>query len=260
MCELLGMSANVPTDLCFSFAGLTRRGGETGPHRDGWGVVFYEGRGVQAFHDAMPSAESRLAEVVQTHPIKSEIALCHIRQANVGEVSLANTHPFKRELWGRYWTFAHNGQLSEFRGEIGRYEPVGTTDSEAVFCDLLNRIARDVPRDAERDDLIHHIVACCRDYARYGVFNLLLSNGDWLFTYCTSKLVCITRRAPFGPARLKDADVTVDFGTQTTPDDVVSVIATEPLTTDEIWDRYEPHEWRLWMAGEVVQKGFCVEG
>ncbi len=26
MCELLGMSANVPTDICFSFAGLIQRG------------------------------------------------------------------------------------------------------------------------------------------------------------------------------------------------------------------------------------------
>jgi len=27
------MSANTPTDLCFSFAGLRRRGGACGPHR-----------------------------------------------------------------------------------------------------------------------------------------------------------------------------------------------------------------------------------
>ena len=40
MCELLGMSANVPTDICFSFAGLMRRGGQTGPHADGWGIAF----------------------------------------------------------------------------------------------------------------------------------------------------------------------------------------------------------------------------
>ena len=43
MCELLGMSANVPTDICFSFAGLMKRGGETGPHKDGWGIAFFEG-------------------------------------------------------------------------------------------------------------------------------------------------------------------------------------------------------------------------
>ena len=35
MCELLGMSANVPTDICFSFTGLVQRGGGTGPHKDG---------------------------------------------------------------------------------------------------------------------------------------------------------------------------------------------------------------------------------
>ncbi len=37
MCELLGMSANVPTDICFSFTGLVQRGGGTGPHKDGSG-------------------------------------------------------------------------------------------------------------------------------------------------------------------------------------------------------------------------------
>ena len=45
MCELLGMSANVPTDICFSFTGLVQRGGGTGPHKDGWGITFYEGKG-----------------------------------------------------------------------------------------------------------------------------------------------------------------------------------------------------------------------
>lgn len=49
MCELLGMSANVPTDICFSFRGLMRRGGETGPHRDGWGIAFYEVKGCEHF-------------------------------------------------------------------------------------------------------------------------------------------------------------------------------------------------------------------
>ena len=39
MCELLGMSANVPTDICFSFTGLVQRGGGTGPHKDGWGIT-----------------------------------------------------------------------------------------------------------------------------------------------------------------------------------------------------------------------------
>lgn len=39
MCELLGMSANVPTDISFSLSGLIPRGGQTGPHKDGWGSL-----------------------------------------------------------------------------------------------------------------------------------------------------------------------------------------------------------------------------
>ncbi|RML78833.1 Glutamine amidotransferase, partial [Pseudomonas syringae pv. maculicola] len=36
--------------------------------------------------------------MVQRYPIKSEVVIGHIRQANVGKVCLSNTHPFVREL------------------------------------------------------------------------------------------------------------------------------------------------------------------
>ncbi len=145
MCELLGMSANVPTDIVFSFTGLMQRGGGTGPHRDGWGIAFYEGRGVRLFRDPLASVDSEVARLVQRFPIKSETVIGHIRQANVGKVGLSNTHPFIRELGGRYWTFAHNGQLADFQPKPGFYRPVGETDSEAAFCDLLNRVRRAFP-------------------------------------------------------------------------------------------------------------------
>ncbi len=93
MCELLGMSANVPTDICFSFTGLMQRGGRTGPHRDGWGgITFYEGKGFRTFKDPKPSCESQIAELVQNYPIKSRAVVSHIRQANRGGVNLENTH------------------------------------------------------------------------------------------------------------------------------------------------------------------------
>jgi len=255
MCELLGMSANTPTDLCFSFSGLTRRGGETGPHSDGWGVAFYEGKGVRAFHESSASASSEIAYVVETHPIKSETAICHIRQANVGHVCLANTHPFTRELWGRYWVFAHNGQINNFQHRPGIYEPVGDTDSEAIFCDLMNHLRDNLCRNKTPQQLAEALVSLAQEYASRGVFNCLLSNGDWLFTFCSTKLASITRRAPFGPAQLKDADVTIDFEAETTPNDVVSIIATAPLTSDEAWDIYQRGEWKLWQGGEVIASG-----
>ena len=92
MCELLGMSANVPTDICFSFTGLVQRGGGTGPHKDGWGITFYEGKGCRTFKDPQPSFQSPIAKLVQDYPIKSCSVVAHIRQANRGRVALENTH------------------------------------------------------------------------------------------------------------------------------------------------------------------------
>ena len=131
MCELLAMSANVPTDICFSFSGLMQRGGNTGPHKDGWGITFYEGKGCRSFKDPLPSAESAIANLVKEYPIKSESVICHIRQANSGEISLENTHPFIRQIWGRHWTYAHNGQLKDIHNTLNvKYHiPVGETDS-----------------------------------------------------------------------------------------------------------------------------------
>lgn len=138
MCELLGMSANVPTDIHFSLSGLIPRGGETGPHKDGWGITFYEGMGCRTFKDARACCNSPVARFVRDYPVKSEAVIAHIRQANRGVVSLENTHPFTRELWGRNWTYAHNGQLSGYEHlPTGFFTPVGQTDSEHAFCWLL---------------------------------------------------------------------------------------------------------------------------
>lgn len=255
MCELLGMSANVPTDIVFSFTGLMQRGGRTGPHRDGWGIGFYEGRGLRLFQDPRASSESEVAQLVQRYPIKSEVVIGHIRQANVGRVCLANTHPFVRELWGRNWCFAHNGQLAGFQSTPGFYRPIGDTDSEAAFCELLNRLRTEFAEARPVETLLPSLVGACAAFTRHGVFNCLLSDGDWLFSFCSSKLAYITRRAPFGPAQLKDADMRVDFQAETTPNDVVTVLATEPLTENENWSLYQPGEWRLWRGGECVAQG-----
>ena len=260
MCELLGMSANVPTDICFSFAGLMRRGGEIGPHKDGWGVAFYEGKGLRCFHDASPCHSSAIARLIEHYPIKSENVICHIRQANVGGVSLANTHPFTRELWGHYWAFAHNGQLAGFHPSAGPYSAVGDTDSERIFCHLLNTLASRYSAPPRLDELTQTLSECCAPLLPLGVCNLMLSNGEWLFTLCTSKLHWITRRAPFGPAQLSDLELEVDFKQHTTANDIVTVIATEPLTSNEQWEAYQSGEWMLWQKGEIVLRGLLPTG
>ncbi|MGB0672133.1 MAG: class II glutamine amidotransferase [Rhodospirillales bacterium] len=242
MCELLGMSANVPTDIRFSFSGLMQRGGQTGPHKDGWGIAFYEGRACRLFHDPRPSCESEVARLVQRYAIKSLNVVSHIRKATHGRVCLENTHPFVRELWGRAWTFAHNGKLKGLKSRpLTHYKPIGTTDSEYAFCWLMDRIRERWPDRPPRDaTLVRYVTRLCRDLAGHGTFNMLLSDSRLLFCFCGTRLSWITRRAPFGEASLIDAEMTVDFAAETTPNDVVTVVATRPLTDDEVWTDLKP--------------------
>lgn len=247
------MSANTPTDICFSFAGLMRRGGQTGPHGDGWGVAFYDGKGCRAFHDHAPSCDSELARFVRDYSIKSKTVVCHIRRANRGQVSLENTHPFTRELWGRLWVFAHNGQLSGIkRRPLDLYRPVGTTDSEHAFCWMLDRLRARWDRFPSRRALAAEIGRLARDLAGLGVFNMLLTEGRDLYCHCGTNLAWLTRRAPFGAATLLDEDLTVDFEKETTPDDVVTVVATRPLTANEEWRVMERGSYVVFRDGEVV--------
>lgn len=255
MCELLAMSANIPTDICFSFSGLMQRGGNTGPHKDGWGVTFYEGKGCRSFKDPMPSAQSPIAKLVTEYPIKSEAVICHIRQANSGEVCLENTHPFTRQMWGKNWTYAHNGQLNNYQEKllVKLHIPVGETDSELAFCWMLDQLHFKFGEIEPNAEVLYSFIAgLSQQIDRLGVFNVILTNGEHLFAYCSNHLHWITRMAPFGQASLIDAEMMVDFKKETTANDIVTVIATRPLTDDEKWHKMSPQQWQLFCLGEVV--------
>ena len=253
MCELMGMSANVPTDVRFSFAALSKRGGATGPHRDGWGIAFYEGRGTRAFHDPQPSAQSEIARLLRDYPLKSEIVIAHVRRANRGRVALENTHPFTRELWGRAWTFAHNGQLKGVKKRpLDAYRPIGSTDSEHAFCWLLGRLRKRFKTMPSQAALDRALGALCEDLSQLGVFNMLMSEGRTLFAFCNKKLFYIVRQAPFGVATLVDEDLRVDFAAETTPTDRVAVVASNPLTRDEVWSELPLGKLSAFRAGRLA--------
>lgn len=258
MCELLGMSANVPTDICFSFAGLMQRGGKTGPHRDGWGISFYEKRGLREFRDAFPSCNSEIANLVRNYPIKSHIVISHIRQANAGRVCLENTHPFTRELWGKYWTFAHNGQLKGIKKKkLNYYFPVGTTDSEHAFCWIMDQIRSAFPKKPRSNRAVAQLVyRLSAELQTLGVFNMLLTDSCHLYCHCSSKLNWLTRQSPFDRASLRDDEITVNFREKTTPDDIVTLIATEPLTDNESWIRMTSGQLAVFKNG-ILEHSFA---
>lgn len=256
MCQLLGMNANTPTDIVFSFEGFRKRGGLTDHHEDGFGIAFFEQGGVRLLQDNAPSAHSPVGDLVRHYPIKSMNVVSHIRRATQGANTLANTHPFMRELWGEYWVFAHNGQLNlsnlnKVTGQTRCFAPVGTTDSEMAFCYILNQLQTRFANKPADDELFPALNELCQELSECGLFNCLISNGDWQLCFANTLLFYITRQAPFGTAHLIDIEHAIDFGDVTTPNDVVTMFATLPLTENETWHQLYTNECLIFKEGVI---------
>ncbi|UUX95874.1 class II glutamine amidotransferase [Aquabacterium sp. J223] len=247
MCQLLGMNANTPTDIVFSFTGLATRAVE---HKDGFGAAFFEDAGVRLFTDHASARQSPVADFLKRYPIGSLNVIAHIRKATQGSVALRNTHPFLRELWGRHWVMAHNGDLKGFRPRLhGAFRPVGETDSEHAFCWLLQELSKAHASVPPTTELTATLAELLPQAAAHGSFNLLLSDGRALWAHASTSLHWLQRCHPFRAARLKDEDLSIDFARVTTPQDRVVVVATEPLTDDECWTALQPGELQCFVDG-----------
>ncbi len=260
MCQLLGMNCATPTDITFSFRGFSQRAGITSDHCDGFGIAFFEDKACRLFVDNQSAVESPIAELIRNYPIKSRNVIAHIRKATQGKINLENSHPFSRELWGRQWIFAHNGDLHGFQPELtGRFSPVGNTDSELAFCYLLEQMVKRFGySEPTLDQVFDLLLEISPKIAEHGTFNFCLSNGQALFSYAITKLHWLVREFPFQPAQLIDIDVEVDFSEVTTPEDRVAVITTEPLTQNEVWTAFEPGEMILFQYGRPIRAAKTV--
>ena len=259
MCQLLGMNSRLPASLTLSFTGFSQRGGCTDHHADGWGIAFFEsdgsdpGRGVRYFVDKEGAATSPIAQMLRNYPIKSHNVVAHVRKATVGAVNLENCHPFVRELWGRYWVFAHNGDLKDYAPALhGNFHPVGSTDSELAFCWLLQELAKSHAGVPSVDELTLTLAELVPQIARHGSFNFLLSNGQALWAHASTKLHYVLRQHPFTEVHLKDDDVSVDLSELNGPQDRLAIVVTEPLTTNEDWVAMAAGELRVFIEGSTT--------
>lgn len=243
MCELFAMSASHPTDVNQSLTLLRPRGGELGPHSDGWGVAFYEGRAARIFKEPVPAAESRCLAFIADYDFQSTMVIAHIRKANpekIGRTS-ANTHPFEREWNGRSWVFAHNGILPGVRTNpefaARRFRPLGETDSEQAFCALMDAIAA-AHADARAEPSPNAIVETIRPtvdrLAELGEFNFMLGNGESLIVHAHTNLHELRRHCRVDGCQRE-----------------VALIATMPLT-DEHWVKLAPRSIHIYTDGRGV--------
>ncbi len=262
MCQLLGMNCNGSAAITFSFTGFAARGGRTADHADGWGIAYYQGSGCRVFHDDEPASDSKLAAFLRDYPIKSKIVLAHVRKATQGLPGLSNCHPFIREWLGQSWVFVHNGDLKNFQPEANfhaacnhRFLPIGTTDSEKAFCWLMQELSAkfaDRATPPAWDEIAPALAEITEVIARFGNFNFMLSNGEALYAHCSSTLHALERTHPFPTAKLVDCDVSMDLSALNAQGDRMVIIATEPLTDEASWRKFQTGEFSVFVGGACV--------
>lgn len=287
-CQLLAMNCATPTDFSFSFKGFALRGGCTDIHCHGWGLIFYQGKGIRSFHDPDPCAQSPIAEFVSNNPLRTYNMIAHIRYATVGAVKLENVHPFSREMWGIHWTYAHNGDVPLFKllnGEklpwIGKYDgervynPVGDTDSEKMFCSILNALKAKFTTLPSLPTLHGYLKELLDEIVSHDeettILNFVMGCGEnTLFAYSWpgkrpgsnvwNGLHYVIREPPFQQASLIDCDYKVDFSKLAGEKDRVAVIATKPLTLNENWIEFERNQLIVFDEGKpLLQPADCID-
>lgn len=264
MCELFAMSSLVPTSVGFSFNKLARHGGAEGPHRDGWGVAFYAGRDAYLLREPGAASESDLVRFIEHHGPPSDLVISHIRFATYGERALHNTQPFMRELGGRQHVFAHNGDLPGFRMAADGstcHLPIGDTDSEQAYCELMGRIAhlwRDRTGPPPLDARLREFMRFARRLRERGSANLIYSDSDALFVHSHRRtepgakrvlpgMFVLSRSCEEAVPDLSGSGVTLETKRQ-----ALTLVASVPLTGEA---------WRPLGEGEVlvVRDGVIVE-
>jgi glutamine amidotransferase len=268
MCELLAMSSQQPATINLALGVLARHGGGDGPDKDGWGISYFEDGDVRLIKDAAPAYASPWIGFVEGLSLRSQLVFAHIRRATTGAVALRNTHPFMRELGGQPHVFAHNGSLPSIftapEFALGRFQPLGDTDSEWAFCALLERLA--VARQAAARPLsLERRIEIVGDFAarlrREGMANFLYSDGEYAFLHGDRR-----HQQPDGPPAApglhfiiqRDADngrplaghggVTVEE-----VDHPVLLAASVPLTHEE-WTPLNRGELLVVCDGEIVSR------
>jgi len=174
-------------------------------HADGWGLALRR-NDVWTIKRSTTCA-ARCADYAGLDQ-EAVLAIAHIRKKTVGELSLANTHPFQR---GRF-VFAHNGTVdtaplvaataAEHTASL-----IGTTDSEKLFMFVLTHI----DRTGEVTSGVTAAVRALHALGSIGSASFLFSAGDRLYAHRLGRALYTTQRRG------------------------VALIASEPLTDNDRW-------------------------
>jgi transglutaminase-like putative cysteine protease/predicted glutamine amidotransferase len=250
----------VPNLLAMSFEGELAPSFDLrclGPGRalpDGWGLGYYPGGEPSAVvlkEPAPPQGSIRSQLARAWEHLESSLFVLHIRSARWGANTDANTQPFVRSWGRRDWMMGHSGSLTRRPpDERGLFEPVGSTDTEQLFCTLLGRFAERGWKSLGEADL-----ATVRDWLDVfdddGGLTIALTDGRDLVVYADrdieASLYLGNLAPPYEQVALGDADLAIDLTARGAKSVKGVIVASAPL---------DPIEWSgLPGPRSVAQRG-----
>jgi transglutaminase-like putative cysteine protease/predicted glutamine amidotransferase len=184
---------------------------------DGWGLGYYPAGEPSAAilkEPAPPQGSMRSQLALAWEQVASSLFVLHIRHATWGALSDANTQPFSR-TWGRRdWLMAHAGSLDrKLPDALGPFEPVGSTDTEQLFCELLNRCHdRDWRSLADVD--LDTVAGWLAEWGERGGLALCLTDGRDLLVHADRRgdpLWLGKLAPPYSKIAFGDRDLEIDL-------------------------------------------------
>jgi transglutaminase-like putative cysteine protease/predicted glutamine amidotransferase len=232
---------------------------------DGWGLGYYPAGepSVSILKEpAPPQASMRSQLALSWEQVESSLFVLHIRAATWGALSDANTQPFSR-TWGRRdWLMAHAGSLDRKPTEVpGPFEPVGSTDTEAIFCGLLNRFVEYGWRNLADVDL-EIVTEWFGGLNEVGELTMCLTDGRDLLVHADRRgapLHLGTLVPPYEQITFGDADLGVDLTRRGAKSRKGVIACTQPLEA-RAGDAANALQWRQLDPGAllVIREGAVI--
>ena len=262
MCDLLGLSFNVPIRAKISLDVFQQQGQE---NPDGWGLAFYKDDRLQVIKEAHSAISSSLYDFMEKYT-HSKTIISHVRRSTRGIPSYLNTHPFYRRLRTKStdneFAFAHNGTLTQVEKlRFKKYIPLGETDSEQAFCHILEVLLKfENSNWAEYNfEVIESILREIND--GNNTLNCIFSDGSHLYCYSDENdynngLRFTKQVAPFGSVELVADDdrlgrVELRSEIPSALDQSGYLISTRILTSGE-WTEFSEGELIVFKDGHIV--------
>jgi transglutaminase-like putative cysteine protease/predicted glutamine amidotransferase len=157
----------------------------SGSHSHGWGFGWYPDDHLSAMLTKDPGARGEqviVDAITDWSSFRSTTFFFKVHGASEG-YNHTQTQPFSRSFAGRDWLFLHNGDLNkaELENLHGRQtrllEPLGNTDSELAFCNLLAQLQLG---DARRiaDVIAENLHDWFKRFDNLGSSDMFLSDGE----------------------------------------------------------------------------------